>query len=405
LTALACLRVAVDVESTGLTPAVLGPLVAKFSSLYLESRWLWPRLFESLNHYCYLLTDPRADELDVGELARLSDELQTKLFGTGADGEVALLLFEGTLAAATEFAALDSDSLVAALKDPSLLPKGGRLSRIASPRAEDAEPEVIRERSPDADDTAPPAEAAPDAEHQTMPALEGLQGVYFLPRGLFVGDVVSSTPGHARSHISVLEGVEHLPEDSAAFDADCVLAAVRFLVEGATATIFLPICYSNIVRASHRERYEEMLSVLPAETRTHLTAIVYDTPRNPAFGGLAQIRSTLLKYVSQIDLQTHDPGFEVEYLPDNAVNSVTLVLPDAAPRSRLATLKRFAERRDSYRRKRIWIGVTDVRNQAELAACVAAKVPFVTGAGVCRMQSRPIGGRLLPLDALPILAA
>jgi hypothetical protein len=205
--------------------------------------------------------------------------------------------------------------------------------------------------------------------------------------------------------MSVLEGAEHLPEDSAAFDANCVLAAMRFLVEGAKATIFLPICYSNIVRASQRESYEDMLSVLPAQTRNHLTAMVYDTPRNPAFGGLAQIRATLLKYVSQIDLQTHDPGFEVEHLPDNAVNSVTLVLPDGPPRSRLATLRRFAERRDSYRRKRVWIGVSDVRNHDELVACVAARVSFVTGAGVCRMQSRPMGGRLLPLEALPILAA
>lgn len=57
------------------------------------------------------------------------------------------------------------------------------------------------------------------------------------------------------------------------------------------------------------------------------------------------------------------------------------------------------------RRKRIWCGVTDVRNRAELEACVAAKVPFVTGAGVCRMQTHPVGGRLQRLDALLILAA
>jgi len=81
VTAVACLRVAVEADRTGLSPAVLGPLVAKFSSAYLETRWLWPRKFAPLTHYSFLLTDPRADELDVQELARLSDELQIKLFG------------------------------------------------------------------------------------------------------------------------------------------------------------------------------------------------------------------------------------------------------------------------------------------------------------------------------------
>jgi hypothetical protein len=42
------------------------------------------------------LTDPRVDELDVRGLARLSDELQIKLFDTGSEGEIALLLFEGS---------------------------------------------------------------------------------------------------------------------------------------------------------------------------------------------------------------------------------------------------------------------------------------------------------------------
>ena len=136
-----------------------------------------------------------------------------------------------------------------------------------------------------------------------------------------------------------------------------------------------------------------------------MTASVYDTPRDPAFGALAQIRAMLGRYVANIDLQTHDPGFEIEKLPPQAVNSVTLVLPDADPRARMAILRRFTDRLDLYRRLQVWGGVTDVRSRAELMACVAAKVPFVTGAAVCRMQTGPIGGRLQPLEALPILAA
>lgn len=401
------MRVAVDAARTGLSVAALGPLVAKFTNFYLESRWLWPRHFEPLSHYSYLLTDPRADELDVRELARLSDELQVKLFGTGEDGEVALLLFEGPIEAAAAFAALDPPSLLAAIRNPDLLPTGGRLSRIVSPNAVSRPPEVISDRRVEepvaavADET---EEEAPAVAARPLPALEGVQGVYFVPRALFMGDVVSSTPGEAHTHLSLVEGAEHLPSDPVSFDADSILVALRYLTEGAKATLFLPVCYSNIVRASQRAEYEQLLSILPTACRNQLTATVYDTPRDPAFGGFANIRAMLSKYVAHIDLQTFDPGFEVEKLPEGAVNSVTLVLPDTEPRGRLAALRRFTDRLDLYRRKRIWSGVTDVRNRTELEACVAAKVPFVTGAGVCRMQTHPMGGRLQPLEALPILA-
>ena len=406
MTAVACLRVAVDAARTGMSAATLGPLVSKFSTLYLESRWLWPRQFKSLTHYSYLLTDPRADELDPGELARMSDELQIKLFGAGAEGEVALLLFEGSPEAATAFAILETADLIAALRDPSLLPPGGRLSRIVSPGAATRPPEVLQEREPaPAQEDPDPEVAAAVEDARPLPALEGVQGVYFIPRGLFMGDVVSSTPGACRTHLSVVEGAEHVPQDPAAFDADCVIAAMRYLTEGARATLFLPVCYSNIVRASQRDAYAQILSVLPASHRNQLTASVYDTPRDPAFGALAQIRTMLGRYVANIDLQTHDPGFEIEKLTPQAVNSVTLVLPDVDARARLAVLRRFADRLELYRRRQVWAGVTNVRNRAELMACVAAKVPFVTGAAVCRMQTDPMGGRLQPLDALPILAA
>jgi hypothetical protein len=88
MTAVACLRVAVDATRVKLSPAALGPLVSRFSGSYLESRWRWPRLFQPLTHYSYLLTDPRADEMDLRELAQLADDLQTKLFGTGLGGDV-----------------------------------------------------------------------------------------------------------------------------------------------------------------------------------------------------------------------------------------------------------------------------------------------------------------------------
>lgn len=411
MTAVACLRVAVDAEKTGLSMAVLGPLVAKFSGIYLEGKWQWPRQFAPLTHFSFLLTDPRADELDVQELARLGDDLQIKLFGEGDEeaGKVGLLLFEGSAEAVQAFAALDDAAVSAAMLDPSLLPPGGRLSRIEANEAEPDDP-----RSVSGGPVGPiwvtqqaaledPAQAQ---ANQPMPQLEGVQGIYFTLRGVFVGDVVSSTPGTLRTHLSLVDGDEHMPADPQTFDFDCIAAAARMLAgPGPHSMLYLPVCYSNFIRASQRAVYEEMFSTLPQLAKGQLAAAVYDVPRDPAFTALATVRASLAKYVTNIDLRTQDPGFEVEKLAPQAVTSVTLVLPNGDQRARLAVLRRFADRLGLYRKKQIWAAVTNVRNRVELNACIAAHVPFVTGPGVCRLQTAPVGGRMQPPEALPLLAA
>lgn len=68
-------------------------------------------------------------------------------------------------------------------------------------------------------------------------------------------------------------------------------------------------------------------------------------------------------------------------------------------------MRRLAERLDLYKRKQIWPAVTNVRSRVELEACARAKIPFVTGPGVCRMQMSPLGGHMQPLVDLPVLAA
>jgi hypothetical protein len=413
VTAVACLRVAVDAEKTGLSAAVLGPLVAKFSGIYLEGKWQWPRQFAPLTHYSFLLTDPRADELDVQELARLGDDLQIKLFGEGdADaGKVGLLLFEGSADAVKAFAALDDAAVSAALMDPSLLPPGGRLSRIEARRADTADPELALAPGDPVGpiwvmQQAALGDLAQATTNPSMPQLDGVQGIYFTLRGVFVGDVISSTPGSLRTHLSLVEGEEHMPTDPQAFDADCMAVAARMLAApGPHSMLYLPVCYSNIVRASQRAVYEEMLAALPPLAKSQLAAAVYEVPRDPAFTALATIRATLSKYVTNIDLRTQDPGFEVEKLSPKAVTSVTLVLPNGDQRARLAALRRFADRLGLYRKKQIWAAVTNVRNRIELDACIAAHVPFVTGSGVCRLQTAPVGGRMQPPEALPLLAA
>jgi hypothetical protein len=354
--------------------------------------------------YAFLLTDPRAERVDLRELAAMSDDLQARLFGPGSQGEVALLLFEGSPEAARAFAALSHDDLTAAINDTTLLPPGGRLTRAVAPGAASRDPEVLNPQD-DEDFESSVAAAASPTRKIHLPALEGAQGVYFTPRNLFVGDVVSSTPGSARTHFSLVEGPEHMPADPAAFDADCVIAAMRFLTEGVKAMLYLPICYSNIVKPTQRRDYGRIMAILPERCRNQLAAAVYDVPRDPAFGALTQVKEMLSKYVTSIDLRTPDPGFEIEKLAHQAVTSVTLVLPDAEPRVRLAALRRFVERYDLYRRKQIWPGVTNVRSRAELEACIAAKIPFVTGPAVCRMQTLPVGGRTQAITELPVRAA
>jgi len=410
VTAVACLRVDVSAHA-GLMPLpALEQLVHKFAGAYLEMRWAWPRRFATLTEVSFLLTDPRQDELDLAELRRLSDELQRHLFGADEDeGEVALLVFEGSHAAVTAFAALDSAQVAAAVADPARLPPGGRLTRILPEgRGGDAEPEAPRAApdSPDWEatralkrDLLAPAPPAP-------PAWEGTQGVYFVPRALFYGDVVMYIPQNARTHLSVVDGPEHMPKDAAAFDGECVRIAARLLAErGKGPLIFVPICFTSLARPSLRDAYVAMLEALPTDRRSELAVTIYDVPRDPAFAGLRQARALLEPHFGTIDLRVTDPAFEIEKLSAEAVNSVTLMLPEGDNYVRMAAMRRFAERLVHYKQRRIWPAVTNVRRQAEVEAAERLRIPFVTGPGVCSPVPSPVGGRTLPAERLPMSLA
>ena len=45
-----------------------------------------------------------------------------------------------------------------------------------------------------------------------------MQGVYFTPREIFYGDVVMCIPAKARTHVSLVDGPEHMPRDAQAFE-------------------------------------------------------------------------------------------------------------------------------------------------------------------------------------------
>ncbi len=92
--AMACLRVSIFGAPAGLGDGdQLQAVVAKVISAFLESRWEWPRRFEQMTPYAFVLTDPHAQVMDKRGLRALAAELQVKLFGAEGEGEVSLLMF------------------------------------------------------------------------------------------------------------------------------------------------------------------------------------------------------------------------------------------------------------------------------------------------------------------------
>lgn len=381
MTATACLRVSLDANRTDVPVEALGPLVAKYANAFLEVRWCWPRTAKALTDYCYLLTDPRTDSLDTAELARLSDELELRLFGTAASDALTLLLFEGSDEAMEAFSALPEASVLELMSGGRDPPEGGRLSRIGPDGALTPVPP---------DD--PPRRISPAAEPPAPPR-EAVQGIYFAARELFIGDVLSCTPQDSDVHISVADGQSHLPPDVVEFDNGCVLAAMRFIAGNRLrAPLYLPVSFSKLMRPTMRSGYVELLGALPPSARASLAAAVYDVPRVMSYQALGVVHDVLDQHVAAIDLQISDPGFEVLQLSTQAVRSVTLALPEARPDVRLAALRRFAGRADEFKRRRIWTGVTNIRTRKERDLALGFCVPFITGPAVCRLQDDPLGG-------------
>lgn len=390
MSAVACLRVVVDANRTDVPADRLGPLVAKYTNLFLEVRWTLPRRSEQLSYFSYLLTHPTAQTLDTVELAHLSQELQTRLFGTGVEEAVKLVLFEGDTEAIARFSAYSNEDVLSAMEDPSGLPGGGRLRRIAADGSLDDIPEQARN-------------VATAEAFRFGATTGGVQGVYFPRAEAFIGDVVNCTPLSAARHFSILDGDAHRPDDSEAFDEACLATALRLLVEcPVVAPLYVPVRFSTFVRPSRREAWMALAEIFPAETRGRLAATVYDVPRAPTFQALQIIRKSLADRFGAVDLCVRDPDFEIHLLPERAVLSVTLALPDGEPEVRLKAIRRFASRSVDYRKRRIAAGVTNIQGRAELDVAIDLGVPFMSGTGVARNLESPIGGRAWKTKDLPL---
>lgn len=406
--AVACLRVRILAPPGGRETEELQALVAKVINAFLQSRWEWPRQFEQMTPFAFVLTDPRAERMDRRGLKALAGELQLKLFGSDGEGEVSLLLFEGSDMEVHRFAHLSVEDVDRVIAGEALNPPlSGALDRIrpqARPEAEgDHEGLPVAEAEDDlAFEDDPPARPSPSRSQGKLEAVYA--GLYLSLTHSFIGS--QALCRRARRDLQPypdLASPEPLRALSAEeFDAGCVDSAVAALQAEGPGLMFIPLSFSSLVRPTGRRTYARFLCHLPIDQHGRLGAAVYDTPRAPSFSALSTIRGFLDPFFAEINLQVRDPAFEVEKLPPDIVSSVTLALPfDREPAERLAAIRRFMQKRDVYKKKRIWPGVGPVTTRAELEACVALRVPVISGPAVTPLAQRPVGARGVELESLP----
>ena len=393
----ACLRILLDLSDEKLARLdALGPLVIKVTNTFLGSYWAPPKRYAVLTPYSFMLTDPKADELDVERLERLAAELKQRLFGASDAGEVTLLLHDGDEAATARLVTIDHQSLRRATRDLSQpLPFNGRLLRLSTA---DGGGYLSWERIDD--------DPAPSALGRRIGAPR-FHGVYFKVSQCFVGSGVSAPAPSSGAQFNLFGDADQLPgEDAIEFDMACLKVAARHLSGRAwSGALFLPVSFSAVMRPATRETYANGFAALPRDKRHQLVAAVYDVPRLPARHNFVQLRDLLDPHFSQIDLQINDPGFDLDMAPTGAVNTVTLRLPDGNEMVRAQAIKRFAERRASFKRLQISAAYTNVCTRAELIECLKQPISYVSGFAVCAPQRRPVGSLNCEPASLPLMAA
>ena len=416
MAAVACLRVMAD-EAAHDRPADMAGVVAKLTSAFLDTRWIWPRRHGRVGVSAFLLADPRALEFDAAELRALASELQVKLFGVEGAGEVSLLLFEGGQEEIMRFASLSAAGLQAALDGaPGEPPLNGRIRRVT---ADGIEP-VTHAGDPDA-----PALADDDHHHavsqalleqlrqddpetaaasSSQPPTAGFHAVYYAPRQNVIGSAVSDGRLGASSLRGVFGNAGHIQGEAARhYDAHCLDVAMPVLSgAGFGGLLFLPLSFSSLVHRPTRELYLPMLARLPAQRRGQLAASVYDVPRDPSFAAMSQLTTFLKQYFSFIDLGVIDPGFRVEKMAASIVNSVTFLITETDQKARLASVRRFMDNRENYKRQKIWPAISHIRSRAELDFCMAQRAPFLSGPAVSDLLDAPADASALAPDALPL---
>jgi hypothetical protein len=229
------------------------------------------------------------------------------------------------------------------------------------------------------------------------------RGVWCNLKESFVGSGLVARQRGARGFYSTIDGPGEKPhpDHAADFDVICLKATARAL-SGSQGLLFLPISFSSTIQRSTRESYADVLETLPHHSRPRLAASVYDVPRAPTFAAINQLKAFLNPYFGFVDLQVSDPGFQIEGLMAEAVNSVTFSLPELDEGSRMATATRFMSVRDAYQRRRIWCAITNVRTRRELDFCLKLRTPFLSGKAVCDHLVAPAEPVKYPVARMPL---
>jgi hypothetical protein len=254
-------------------------------------------------------------------------------------------------------------------------------------------------------DVAEPPPPRPPSPPKAAPAFEPVySGLYLTLTHSFIGSVaLCRRPRRDRHLLPDLGSPEAFPGLAAeAFDQGCVESAVEALAQDAAGLLFVPVSFSSLVRPAGRRAYARFLCHLPADHKGRLGAAIYDTPRDPSFFALSTIRRFLDPFFGEINLHVSDPAFEVEKLAPDIVSSVTLVLPEREASARAAAVRRFVQKKDVYKKKRIWPGVSALVTQQELDMCLSLRVPVIAGPAVADLKPRPVGVKAVDVEALPL---
>jgi len=440
MTAIACLRILVAGNASEPGRSVPAAQVEAAADLYLKHKWRAPRRYGAVAPLAFVLADTRAERLDPVEMQALAIELEAGLFPGRAAGQVCLMTFEGDESAVLQFASLSQAQLAGLIAGRGYDGPPGHVQVIT---AEEIRAVPSAQVAPEAEDGAPPRQAAPVSDPapaqpspqpasapavsapsasapsasaksaakasppQARPVVKappppatGWWGLYHPPSEAFVGAMIG-----IRSDLETPR-----PEDDAALltrdltclnDAQVAFAQPAFQRGGGEAgMLFVPFSFWNLTNPASQEAYKRRLSRYPLDMQARLGATVYDTPREPSLGLLSQIRAFLQPTFAFIDLNITEPNFPVATLPGELASSISLTLQGQDPRQRIEAIAHFASAQGAYRAKGVRQAVANVRDAKELEACRAAGLRFVAGPAISGMMAGPIGAA--PALELPL---
>lgn len=444
MTAIACLRILVA-ATAGAGRSLPVSQVEAAADLYLKHRWKAPRRYGAVAPLAFVLADTKAESLDPIEMQTLAIELEAGLFPGREAGQVCLLTFEGDEKAVLQFASLSQASLASLIAGRGYAGPPGHVQVItaeeiravpsapseavvdeqlhaalaqtelpqsapAAPSAAVAPEPVVEAAPAEAEAPTQPAPAAvaakpaapkpapvPEQPKAPPPPTTGWWGLYHPPSESFVGAVIG-----LRSDL-----LGPRPTEDAALlnrDLNCLNdAQAAFAKAGDAGMLFVPFSFWNLTSPASQEAYKRRLSRYPMALQGRLGATIYDTPREPSLGLLAQIRTFLQPHFAFIDLNITEPNFPVGTLPGDLATSITLSLPEDDLRARVEAIARFASAQSAYRAKGVRQGVTGLRDVKELEACRAAGLRFVSGPAITDLMASPIGAA--PAQGLPLKVA